>query len=134
MLYTGVDPKSMVTVVGNLPDAAKGQQLRFVGDWVLHPKHSWQLKATAYEEVVPSSTQAVVAYLASTIGGELSAYLGYNLLEIQERMPDSDAPIQYSMQMGCKALSQLTKFLGGRMYHPCSHVPFKSPQIRGTCI
>lgn len=78
---TGVDSKNIVTVVGNLPDAAKGQQLRFVGDWVLHPKHSWQLKATAYEEVVPKSTQAVAAYLASTISGELSAYLGHNLLE-----------------------------------------------------
>ena len=68
----GVDPKSIVTVVGNLLHAAKGQQLRFVGDWVLHPKHSWQLKATAYEEVVPRSPQAVAAYLASTIDGELS--------------------------------------------------------------
>ena len=70
-LCAGVDPKSIVTVVGNLPHAAKGQQLRFVGDWVLHPKHSWQLKATAYEEVVPRSPQAVAAYLASTIDGEL---------------------------------------------------------------
>lgn len=68
----GVDPKSLVTVVGNLPHAAKGQQLRFVGDWVLHPKHSWQLKATAYEEVVPRSPQAVAAYLASTIDGKPS--------------------------------------------------------------
>ena len=66
----GVDPKTLVTVVGDLPHAAKGQQLRFVGDWVLHPKHSWQLKATAYEEVVPQSPQAVAAYLASTIEGE----------------------------------------------------------------
>ena len=66
----GVDPKTLVTVVGDLPHAMKGQQLRFVGDWVLHPKHSWQLKATAYEEVVPQSPQAVAAYLASTIEGE----------------------------------------------------------------
>ena len=65
----GVDPKTLVTVVGDLPHAVKGQQLRFVGDWVLHPKHSWQLKATAYEEVVPQSPQAVAAYLASTIEG-----------------------------------------------------------------
>ena len=66
----GVDPKTLVTVVGDLPHAVKGQQLRFVGDWMLHPKHSWQLKATAYEEVVPQSPQAVAAYLASTIEGE----------------------------------------------------------------
>ncbi len=64
-------------MVGNLPHAVKGQQLRFVGDWVLHPRHSWQLKATAFEEVVPRSPQAVAAYLASTIDGELSpAQLG----------------------------------------------------------
>ena len=66
----GVDPKTLVTVVGDLPHAVKGQQLRFVGDWMLHPKHSWQLKATAYEEVVPQSPAAVAAYLASTIKGE----------------------------------------------------------------
>ncbi len=65
-----MDPKTLVTVVGDLPHAVKGQQLRFVGDWMLHPKHSWQLKATAYEEVVPQSRQAVAAYLASTIKGE----------------------------------------------------------------
>ena len=59
-------------MVGNLPHPVKGQQLRFVGDWVLHPKHGWQLKATAFEEVVPRSPQAVAAYLASTIDGESS--------------------------------------------------------------
>lgn len=68
---TGVDPKSIVTVVGNLPHAVKGQQLRFVGDWMQHLKHGWQLKATAFEEVVPRSPQAVAAYLASTIDGVL---------------------------------------------------------------
>ena len=75
-----MDPKTLVTVVGDLPHAVKGQQLRFVGDWMLHPKHSWQLKATAYEEVVPQSPQAVAAYLASTIEGEglrVICLLGY---------------------------------------------------------
>lgn len=50
----------------------RGSSCALWGDWVLHPKHSWQLKATAYEEVVPRSPQAVAAYLASTIDGEHS--------------------------------------------------------------
>ena len=71
----GVDSKSIVTVVGILPPADKGQQLRFVGDWVVHAKHGWQLKATAYEEVEPKSPKAVAAYLSSTIDGESSQHL-----------------------------------------------------------
>ena len=101
-----MDPKTLVTVVGDLPHAVKGQQLRFVGDWMLHPKHSWQLKATAYEEVVPQSPQAVAAYLASTIEGE-----GFRVICLLKHSglpsPKEDCCLLKSRQNG-KGLSKKT--------------------------
>ncbi|CAL8469331.1 g8872 [Coccomyxa elongata] len=56
---------NIVTVVGNFPHADKGQLLRFAGHWDQHAKHGTQLKAIAFEEVVPQSTDAIAAYLSS---------------------------------------------------------------------
>lgn len=60
---------NLVTVVGHFPDAARGQLLRFAGHWVVHPTHGPQLSASAFEEVVPQSKEAIIAYLSSTIEG-----------------------------------------------------------------
>lgn len=60
---------NMVTVVGHFPHAARGQLLRFVGHWVVHPTHGPQLSASAFEEVVPQSVEAIAAYLSSTVEG-----------------------------------------------------------------
>ncbi len=65
-----------MTVVGNFPHADKGQLLRFAGHWDQHAKHGTQLKAIAFEEVVPQSTDAIAAYLASVLSGKgTSAHL-----------------------------------------------------------
>jgi hypothetical protein len=58
-----------VTVVGNFPHADKGQLLRFAGHWDVHARHGTQLKAIAFEEVVPQSSDAIAAYLSSVIPG-----------------------------------------------------------------
>ncbi|BDA44925.1 probable recBCD enzyme subunit RecD at C-terminar half [Coccomyxa sp. Obi] len=60
---------NIVTVVGNFPHADKGQLLRFAGHWDQHAKHGTQLKAIAFEEVVPQSTDAIAAYLSSVLSG-----------------------------------------------------------------
>ena len=62
----------MVNVVGLFPHAAKGQLLRCAGHWVVHPKHGPQLNATAFEEVVPQSKEAIAAYLSSSVEGASS--------------------------------------------------------------
>lgn len=65
-----------MTVVGIFPHADKGQLLRFAGHWDQHAKHGTQLKAIAFEEVVPQSTDAIAAYLSSVLPGkDTSAHL-----------------------------------------------------------
>ncbi|MBG0788714.1 MAG: hypothetical protein H0S79_26800, partial [Anaerolineaceae bacterium] len=45
----GIRLDGLVTVVGNLPDVAAGEQLRLEGDFTSHPKHGLQFKATHLE-------------------------------------------------------------------------------------
>ncbi len=59
-----------MTVVGTFPHADRGQLLRFAGHWDVHAKHGTQLKAIAFEEVVPQSPDAIAAYLSSVIPGK----------------------------------------------------------------
>ena len=56
----------MVTVVGVLPHALKGQMLRFEGAWDAHEKFGVQLRAARSEEVAPRSHEALTAYLAGS--------------------------------------------------------------------
>ncbi|OAA86724.1 SF1B family DNA helicase RecD2 [Clostridium ljungdahlii] len=59
--------KDEVTIVGCIPNIIEGQNLKAVGEWVLHPQFGNQFKVQASEEIIPSTTIGIERYLASGI-------------------------------------------------------------------
>ncbi|NMM61530.1 ATP-dependent RecD-like DNA helicase [Clostridium sp. P21] len=56
-----------VTVVGCIPYIIEGQNLKLIGEWVLHPQFGQQFKVSGCEEVIPSSVVGIERYLSSGI-------------------------------------------------------------------
>ena len=61
----GVNLQGLITVVGNLPEIAPGESVRFQGDFVAHPKHGMQFSATSFEKVKPYTIAGIERYLGS---------------------------------------------------------------------
>lgn len=61
------EKSTVVTIVGCIPYIAEGQNLKVVGEWVLHPQFGQQLKVESCEEIVPSTTVGIERYLASGV-------------------------------------------------------------------
>jgi len=61
----GIGLDGLITVVGNLPDVAAGEQLRLEGDFTSHPKHGLQFKATNLEKLKPVTLEGIERYLGS---------------------------------------------------------------------
>jgi len=61
----GISLDGLVTVVGNLPDVAAGEQLKLEGDFTSHPKHGLQFKATHLEKLKPVTLDGIERYLGS---------------------------------------------------------------------
>ena len=81
-LYTiaGVDTKTgRLTVLGYFPQLLPGQRYRFVGRWTVHPKYGEQFRAQNCQEILPTTREGLVAYLASGlipgVGEKLAARL-----------------------------------------------------------
>ena len=54
----------LTTVVGTLPAAYPGEELRAFGEWSTHPSHGRQFKAEYAERSLPHSAEAIYEYLA----------------------------------------------------------------------
>ncbi len=88
--------QELVTVVGTLPGAACGEELRVFGAWENHPSFGQQFKAQAFERTLPSTSEAMLKYLSSGavkgIGPVLAARLveafGEHTFEILEKEPE----------------------------------------------
>jgi exodeoxyribonuclease V alpha subunit len=86
----------LVTVVGTIPWVSVGEELRVVGNWVNHPSFGQQFKAEAVERSKPTTTAAMLKYLASgTIKGigaatatRIVEEFGEQTLEIIEKDPE----------------------------------------------
>lgn len=86
----------LVTVVGTIPWVSVGEELRVVGNWVNHPSFGQQFKAEAYERSKPTTTAAILKYLASGaikgIGAATATKIveefGEHTLEIIENNPE----------------------------------------------
>ncbi|MBI6874012.1 SF1B family DNA helicase RecD2 [Clostridium aciditolerans] len=56
-----------ITIVGCIPYIAEGQNLKIIGEWVLHPQFGQQFKVQLCEEIMPSSIVGIERYLSSGI-------------------------------------------------------------------
>lgn len=61
------DKSENVTIVGCIPFITEGQNLKLIGEWVLHPQFGQQFKVSGCEEIVPNSIVGIERYLSSGI-------------------------------------------------------------------
>ena len=61
------EKKESITIVGCIPYISEGQNLKLLGEWVLHPQFGQQFKVNGCEEIVPSSIVGIERYLSSGI-------------------------------------------------------------------
>lgn len=92
----------LVTVVGAIPWVNVGEELRVIGSWVNHPSFGQQFKADAFERFKPSTTAAMLKYLASGaikgVGAATASRIvdafGEHTLEVIEKEPERLASIK----------------------------------------
>lgn len=58
---------SLVTVCGNMPFIAPGEQVILEGRWVNHPEYGEQFSVTSVERALPRKVSAILSYLSSGI-------------------------------------------------------------------
>ncbi len=56
-----------LTVVGNFPRLAGGEEVRLQGSWVNHPTYGNQFKASLMEQTLPADAAGILRYLSSGI-------------------------------------------------------------------
>ncbi len=89
-------PGNTVTLVGVMPAAAPGQAVRVSGDWTTHPRYGQQFKITAYEIILPASTEGINRYLKSglirglgaAMADRITDFFGADSLRIIEHEPE----------------------------------------------
>lgn len=59
--------ENIITVTGCMPEIREGQNLKFQGEWIIHPKFGQQLKVSSTEEILPTTTIGIERYLASGV-------------------------------------------------------------------
>ena len=85
----------LTTVVGTLPSAYPGEELRAYGEWVTHPNHGRQFKAEYADRSLPRTAEAIYAYLSGHavkgVGPATAALIvekfGDKALDVIEREP-----------------------------------------------
>lgn len=93
--------ETLQTVVGTLPTAEPGDELRVVGTWTEHPSFGMQFQARTYERVQPSTAAGILQYLSA--GGvkgigrataqRIVKAFGDQALEVIEKDPERLAQI-----------------------------------------
>ncbi len=64
------ETQEAVTIVGHMPGASQGEDLKLKGCWVSHPKYGDQFKVDSFEVILPATAYSIRQYLASgTIKG-----------------------------------------------------------------
>ena len=88
--------KNPVAIVGVMPAAAPGQSVRVTGNWTTHPRYGQQFKISAYEIILPETTEGINRYLKSglirglgpAMADKITAYFGADSLRVIEKEPD----------------------------------------------
>ncbi|MHB8111690.1 MAG: SF1B family DNA helicase RecD2 [Syntrophorhabdaceae bacterium] len=86
-----------ITLVGNLPQVAEGDDIRVEGKWVDHPEYGKQFSVTSHMKVLPTQASAIEAYLASglikgldpTLAAKIVAKFGDETFEVLSKTPES---------------------------------------------
>jgi exodeoxyribonuclease V alpha subunit len=106
------DGGSAIAVVGPLAQLVEGQRLRVHGQVTEHPRFGRQVEVTAFEPIMPKTTEGIAAYLGSKlvkgIGPRLAerlvATFGERTLEIIESEPERLREVK---GIGSKKLAEL---------------------------
>lgn len=85
----------LITVVGETPDIAEGEEVTASGRYGVHPSYGVQFKAQLIERTLPSTANAIARYLASgaikgigpALARRIVALFGDKTLEVMERDP-----------------------------------------------
>ena len=59
------DGKEAITFVGTLHSPLIGEELKFKGGWIKHPKFGRQFQFSSCERILPTSTDGIVRFLSS---------------------------------------------------------------------
>ena len=89
-IETNNDSLKNTTVTINHPNIFEGFTYEFTGEWSLHPKFGNQFKATEAQEVLPSTTEGLKSYLASSffpgigpvIAGKIINHFGSEVMNV----------------------------------------------------
>ncbi len=87
----------LVTVVGELPQPAPGEEISAMGQYTVHPSYGMQFKAQAITRTLPATQSAILKYLSSgairgvgpAIAKRIVTTFGDRSLEIMEKDPDA---------------------------------------------
>lgn len=109
---------SILTVVGNIPFAVEGQNLKLLGEWVTHPQFGQQFKVKYSEEIMPNTKIGIERYLSSgAISGigpvtarKIVQKFGDKTLEIMdnhiERLSEIEGIGEKKINLICKSYSK----------------------------
>lgn len=106
--------EELVTVVGIMPLVSAGEELRVIGSWINNPNYGTQFKAEAFERSKPSTTVALLKYLASgaikgigpSTAGKIVDAFGMNALDIIEKEPERLCEIKGITKAKIKKISE----------------------------
>ncbi len=93
--------EDMLTVVGNFPELAIGEELEISGEFINHPRFGQQLKASTFRRILPVEVVGIERYLASGlikgIGSHYAAqivkHFGEQTLDVIDKSPERLAEI-----------------------------------------
>lgn len=108
------DGKEPITMVGYLHNPLIGEELKFSGQWVKHPKFGRQFQFSSSERILPTSTEGIFRFLSSgAIRGigpvtarRLLDHFGEETLDVLEHNPQK---LTEMGGIGEKKLSQIVE-------------------------
>lgn len=71
-----------VTIVGNFEPPKKHELCKFIGTFTEHPRFGPQFKVTYYEKLLPTSKEAVVRFLSSSLFPGIGVKSAENIVEV----------------------------------------------------
>lgn len=90
------DKSRFVTLSGNLPHIAVGDEIQSEGQWQDHPKYGMQFHVNSYMKVLPTETNAIESYLGSGMikglgpgtAAKIVAHFGDKTLDVLTQNPE----------------------------------------------
>ena len=93
--------EDMLTVVGNFPELAIGEELEISGEFINHPRFGQQLKASTFRRILPVEEVGIERYLASGLikgigshyASQIVKHFKDQTLEVIDKTPERLAEI-----------------------------------------